>query len=119
MLTRQPRPRTVTSREPEISWSPTCSSARLLRNGCSPPVVDREPACHTPVSAVSMSGEPWIAVQTEAGKPLPKPVTLAAIKAEPRLKEMALVKYSRLSVQPVTADEWKIVCKMVPEVSVI
>src|SRR5947207_8604918 len=57
-------------------------------------------------------GEPWIAVQTEAGRPLPKPVTLAAIKAAPKLKEMALVKYSRLSVQPVTADEWKPVCKL-------
>jgi predicted RNA-binding protein with PUA-like domain len=39
-------------------------------------------------------------------------VTLAAIKAEPRLAEMALLKYSRLSVQPVTAEEWKLVCKM-------
>ena len=57
-------------------------------------------------------GEPWIAVQTAADKPLPKPVTLAAIKAEPKLKTMALVKYGRLSVQPVTADEWKMVCKM-------
>jgi predicted RNA-binding protein with PUA-like domain len=36
----------------------------------------------------------------------------AAIKADKRLSDMALVKYSRLSVQPVTADEWKIVCKM-------
>ena len=34
------------------------------------------------------------------------------IKADKRLAEMALVKYSRLSVQPVTAEEWKIVCKM-------
>jgi predicted RNA-binding protein with PUA-like domain len=57
-------------------------------------------------------GEPWVAVQTVADAPLPKPVTLAAIKAEPKLKEMALVKYSRLSVQPVTAEEWKLVCKM-------
>lgn len=56
--------------------------------------------------------EGWVAVQTSAGKPLPKPVTLAAVKAEPKLKEMALVKYGRLSVQPVTADEWKLVCKM-------
>jgi predicted RNA-binding protein with PUA-like domain len=47
-----------------------------------------------------------------ADEPLPKPVKLAAIKAEPKLKEMALVKYSRLSVQPVTAEEWKLVCKM-------
>ena len=34
------------------------------------------------------------------------------IKADKRLSDMALVKYSRLSVQPVTAEEWKIVCKM-------
>jgi len=58
------------------------------------------------------AGEAWIAVQTVAVAPLPKPVTLAAIKAEPKLKDMALVKYSRLSVQPVTAGEWKLVCKM-------
>ncbi len=57
-------------------------------------------------------GEAWVAVQTVADKPLPKPVTLAAVKAESKLKTMALVKYGRLSVQPVTADEWKIVCKM-------
>jgi predicted RNA-binding protein with PUA-like domain len=57
-------------------------------------------------------GESWVAVQTVAGNPLPKPVTLAAIKAEAKLKGMALVKYGRLSVQPVTADEWKAVCKM-------
>jgi predicted RNA-binding protein with PUA-like domain len=56
--------------------------------------------------------EPWVAVQTGAVEPVPKPVTLAAVKAEPKLKDMALVKYSRLSVQPVTADEWKIICKM-------
>jgi len=56
--------------------------------------------------------EGWVAVQTSADKPFPKPVTLAAVKAEPKLKEMALVKYGRLSVQPVTADEWKFVCKM-------
>jgi predicted RNA-binding protein with PUA-like domain len=57
-------------------------------------------------------GEPWVAVTTQAIEPLPKPVTLAAIKAEPKLKDMVLVKYSRLSVQPVTAEEWKLVSKM-------
>ena len=57
-------------------------------------------------------GEPWVAVTTAAVEPLPKPVTLAAIKAEPKLKDMALVKYARLSVQPVTAEEWKLVCRM-------
>jgi predicted RNA-binding protein with PUA-like domain len=57
-------------------------------------------------------GEPWVAVQTAALEPLPKPVTLAAVKAEPKLKDMALTKYARLSVQPVTDAEWKLVCKM-------
>ena len=57
-------------------------------------------------------GEPWVAVTTAAVEPLPKPATLAAIKAEPKLKDMALVKYARLSVQPVTAEEWKLVCRM-------
>jgi predicted RNA-binding protein with PUA-like domain len=54
----------------------------------------------------------FLAVDVKAIEPLRQPVTLAAIKAEPRLKDMALVKYSRLSVQPVTAAEWKIVCHM-------
>ena len=54
----------------------------------------------------------FVCVDIKAEKPLPKPVTMAAIKADKRLGEMALVKYSRLSVQPVTAEEWKIVCKM-------
>ena len=53
----------------------------------------------------------FVCVDIKADKPLQKPVTLAAIKAESNSR-MALVKYSRLSVQPVTADEWKIVCKM-------
>jgi len=56
--------------------------------------------------------EPWVAVTIAAGKPLAKPVTLASIKVEPKLKDMALVKYGRLSVQPVTEAEWKLICKM-------
>jgi predicted RNA-binding protein with PUA-like domain len=58
------------------------------------------------------AGEPWVAVTTGALEALPKPVTLAAVKAEPKLKAMALVKYARLSVQPVSDSEWKLVCKM-------
>ena len=54
----------------------------------------------------------FLMVDVKAVEPVPKPVTLAAIKAEPKLKDMALVKYARLSVRPVTADEWKIVSKM-------
>ncbi len=57
-------------------------------------------------------GEPWVVVDVAAREPLKAPVTLAAIKKEPKLKDMALVKYSRLSVQPVTAAEWKLICKM-------
>ncbi|MGA8155525.1 MAG: EVE domain-containing protein [Rhodoplanes sp.] len=56
--------------------------------------------------------EPWVVVDVRAVAPLPRPVTLADIKAEPRLKDMALVKLSRLSVQPVTATEWALVSKM-------
>jgi predicted RNA-binding protein with PUA-like domain len=56
--------------------------------------------------------EPWVVVDVRAMEPMPKPVTLAAVKADARLKDMALVKYSRLSVQPVTAEQWKMVGKM-------
>ena len=51
-------------------------------------------------------------VDIRAVKPLPEPVTLEAVKAEPRLAKMALVANSRLSVQPVTDEEWALVCKM-------
>jgi predicted RNA-binding protein with PUA-like domain len=51
-------------------------------------------------------------LDVKAVKPFPKPVTLAAVKADARLKDMALVKYARLSVQPVTPQEWKIICAM-------
>ncbi len=56
--------------------------------------------------------EPWVVVDVKAVAPAANPVTLQAIKAEPKLKDMVLVKNSRLSVQPVTDAEWKIVCKM-------
>jgi predicted RNA-binding protein with PUA-like domain len=51
-------------------------------------------------------------VDVKAVKPLSTPVSLEAIKAEPRLREMALVNNSRLSVQPVTTGEWTLVCRM-------
>lgn len=51
-------------------------------------------------------------VDIAAVEALPRPVSLAEIKAEPRLAEMVLVKNSRLSVQPVTADEWRMVRRM-------
>ena len=51
-------------------------------------------------------------VDVKAVKDVPKPVTLAAIKGDSSFADMVLVKYSRLSVQPVTAEEWKRICKM-------
>ncbi len=58
------------------------------------------------------AGEPWVVVDIKSVRPLPKPVTLAAIKAEKRLANMSLVTSARLSVQPVTATEWEVVCGM-------
>ena len=54
----------------------------------------------------------WVCVDIRAVAPFPRPVTLVAIKAEPRLAEMVLVKNSRLSVQPVSEEEWRLVCEM-------
>ena len=54
----------------------------------------------------------FVCVDLKADKPLKTPVTLEDVKKEKRLAEMALIKLSRLSVQPVTSAEWKIVCKM-------
>ena len=54
----------------------------------------------------------WSCVDVAAVAPMPEPVTLAQIKAEPRLKDMVLVRQARLSVQPVSEDEWKLVCQM-------
>ena len=51
-------------------------------------------------------------VDVSAVKPFEKPVTLAEIKAEPRLADLALVRQSRLSVLPVSAEEWKLICAM-------
>jgi predicted RNA-binding protein with PUA-like domain len=51
-------------------------------------------------------------VDVKATSALPNPVTLATCKTEPRLKKMVLLNNSRLSVQPVTDAEWKIVCSL-------
>jgi predicted RNA-binding protein with PUA-like domain len=60
----------------------------------------------------STDDDRWECVDIRAVKPLPRPVTLEDCKAEPRLKDMVLINNSRLSVQPVTEAEWKIVCDM-------
>lgn len=54
----------------------------------------------------------WSAVNVAAVRPLPTPVSLDQIKANPRLKGMVLVRLGRLSVQPVTDAEWRIICDM-------
>ena len=54
----------------------------------------------------------WLAVDFKPHKKLKKPVTLVEVKADKRLANMALVKLGRLSVQPVTDAEWKIVMEM-------
>jgi len=56
--------------------------------------------------------EKFVAVTVKAESPLKQPVTLSQIKAEPRLQAMILVKNTRLSVQPVTLEEWKLVCAL-------
>ena len=70
------------------------------------------------IMRVSREGRPegedgkWVSVEVKPVKPVKRPVTLAEIKAEPKLAEMALVKLSRLSVGPVSAAEWKVILKM-------
>ncbi len=54
----------------------------------------------------------WFAVDVRPVRPFVKPVSLQQIKADVSLSDMALVKNSRLSVQPVTAAEWQLVCRM-------
>lgn len=56
--------------------------------------------------------ERWDCVDIKAVAPVPNPVTLEQVKATAKLSEMVLVKNTRLSVQPVTAAEWKIICDM-------
>lgn len=56
--------------------------------------------------------EAWVAVDIKAVKKIKKPVTLAQVKLDKRLANMALVRLGRLSVQPVTDDEWKIIMEL-------
>jgi len=58
------------------------------------------------------AGAPWVSVDMKAVAPLPEPVTLAAIKADPALEGIALIRQSRLSVMPVSEAHWKRICAM-------
>ena len=54
----------------------------------------------------------WECVDIKAVRDMPTPVTLAMCKADPRLADMVLVRNTRLSVQPVTEEEWAVVCEL-------
>ncbi len=54
----------------------------------------------------------WVCVDVKAVKPVLRPVGLAAIKAEPRLEGIALVRQSRLSVMPISPEHWSVLCEM-------
>jgi len=63
----------------------------------------------------STDNEAWVAVDFKPVRRLKKPVSLAQIKADKRLQNMALVRLGRLSVQPVTDEEWEMVLAMAGE----
>ena len=72
-------------------------------------IVEVSAECHPD----SSTDDPrWECGDIRAVRALPRPITLDEAKADPRLAEMALVKNTRLSVQPVTETEWKIVCAL-------
>jgi predicted RNA-binding protein with PUA-like domain len=54
----------------------------------------------------------WVCVDMKAVAPMPRPVTLAAIKADPAFADFALVRLSRLSVVPVSKGHWDRICRM-------
>jgi predicted RNA-binding protein with PUA-like domain len=54
----------------------------------------------------------WVCVDMKAVRPLPKPVTLVEIKADPELADLPLVRQSRLSVMPISKPHWDKLCRM-------
>lgn len=72
-------------------------------------IVEVSALCHPD----STTDDPrWECVDIRAVRPVPKPVSLDMCKAESRLKDMVLVNNSRLSVQPVSETEWKVICEL-------
>ncbi|MBE7210617.1 MAG: EVE domain-containing protein [Gluconacetobacter diazotrophicus] len=65
-----------------------------------------------PTDATAGIATPWRCVDMEALAPVPRPVSLAAIRAEPRLSDLALLRRSRLSVVPVSSGHWDLLCAM-------
>lgn len=68
--------------------------------------------CATAHPDSSTEDDRWECVDIRAVRPFARPVTLQMCKDDPRLSDMVLVKNSRLSVQPVTAEEWNVVCEL-------
>jgi predicted RNA-binding protein with PUA-like domain len=54
----------------------------------------------------------WVCVDMKAVAPMPRPVSLNEIKADPSLADIPLVRYSRLSVMPISAPHWKRICQI-------
>lgn len=54
----------------------------------------------------------WVSVEVACVRPLPRPVPLATMKADPRLAELRMIRQSRLSVSPVTAEEWEVIMEL-------
>ena len=63
----------------------------------------------------STDEDAWVAVELQPHKKLKKPVNMVKIKADKRLKDMALVRIGRLSVQPVTDKEWNAIMELAEE----
>ena len=68
--------------------------------------------CKTTHPDSSTDDPRWECVDIKAVKPMAKPISMAMIKQDPRLADMVLVRNSRLSVQPVTQEEWDLICKL-------
>ena len=57
-------------------------------------------------------GGDWVCVDMKAVAPMPRPVSLVEIKADPAFADIPLVRYSRLSVMPITGPHWNRICRM-------
>lgn len=84
----------------------------FYHSGGNPSVVGLAKVTRTAFPDPSDASGRWVAVELAAGKPVKAPVSLAAIKAEPSLADLAIVRQGRLSVSPVTAAEWKTITAM-------
>jgi len=113
-------------RDKTTDWTGVRSyAARLHLNGMRPgdPVLfyaSGEPKSVVGIAEVTKAAFPdttadepgWVAVELKAVRPLPRPVTLAEIKAVPALAQIALVRQGRLSVMPLAAEEFERIVKM-------